>query len=317
MSGFLREHSCCSALLKLTDDWRQALDNKKDMAVVAIDLSKAFDSICHNFLLAKLTAYGVHDSAIKLIQSYLSGRFQRVKCNGKVSDWLPLRCGVPQGSLLGPLFLNIFVKDINYSAGSSSLHLYADYTTQYIAYESPCTIKYTLNQDIERLALWFTANNLQVNATKTPAMTLGKSQYPYNLFIGDKSIEIEPTLKILGVTLDRDLSFKPHVAIMLKKAYAKIAALRRIKRLVLSDVMISLYKAYVLPHLEHCCPLLLGISKALKNNIKRTNHCAIKTLLNLSNSATYDFCVAMATMDTFEQRRTLHNRLFYFLNVLN
>ena len=77
----------------------------------------------------------------------------------------------------------------------------------------------------ERLTLWFTANYLQVNATKTQAMTLGKSQYPYNLFIGDKSIEIEPTLKILGVTLDRDLSFKPHVAIMLKKAYAKIAAL--------------------------------------------------------------------------------------------
>ena len=74
------------------------------------------------------------------------------------------------------------------------------------------------------------------------AMTLGKSQYPYNLFIGDKSIEIEPTLKILGVTLDRDLSFKPRVAIMLKKAYAKIAALRRIKRLVRSNVMIPFIK---------------------------------------------------------------------------
>ena len=60
-------------------------------------------------------------------------------------------------------------------------------------------------------------------------MTLGKSQYPYNLFIGDKSIEIEPTLKILGVTLDWDLSLKPHAAIMLKKAYAKIATLWRIK----------------------------------------------------------------------------------------
>ena len=103
-------------------------------------------------------------------------------------------------------------------------------------------------------------------------MTLGKSQYLYNLFIGDKSIKIEPTLKILGVTLDRDLSFKPHVAIMLKKAYAKIAALRRIKRLVPSDVMISLYKAYVLSQLEYCCPLLRRISNALKNNIERTNH---------------------------------------------
>ena len=127
-------------------------------------------------------------------------------------------------------------------------------------------------QDIERLTRWFNANYLQVNATKTQAMTLGKSHYPYNLYTGDKSIEIESTLKILGVTLDQDLSFKPHVAIMLKKAHAKIAALRRIKRLVPSDVMISLYKAYVLPHLEYCCPLFLGISKVLKNNIERINH---------------------------------------------
>ena len=108
ISGLLSGHSCYSSLLKLTDDWRQALDNKKDVAVVAIDLSKAFDSICHNLLLAKLKAYGVHDSAIKLIQSYQSGHFQRVKCNEKVSDWLSLRCGVPQGNLLGPLFLISF-----------------------------------------------------------------------------------------------------------------------------------------------------------------------------------------------------------------
>ena len=215
MSGFLRGHFCCSAFLKLTDDWRQALDNKKDVAVIAIDLSKAFDSICHNLLLAKLKAYGVHDSAIKLIQSYLSGHFQQVKCNGKVSDWLPLRCGVPQGSLLGPLFFNIFVNDVNYSAGSSSLRLYADDTTQYIAHRNHCTLETTLNQDIERLTLWCTANYLQVNSTKTQTMALGKSQYTQNLFIGEKSIEIEPTLKILGVTLNRNLSFKPHVAIML------------------------------------------------------------------------------------------------------
>ena len=127
------------------------------------------------------------------------------------------------------------MNDVNYSAGSSSLRLYADDTTQYIAHESPCTLESTLNQDIE-------------------------------------SIKIEPTLKILGVTLDWDLSFKPHVAIMLKKAYAKIAALRRIKRLVPSDVMISLYKAYVLTQLEYCCPLLRRISNPLKNNIERTNH---------------------------------------------
>ena len=74
---------------------------------------------------------------------------------------------------------------------------------------------------------------------------------------------------------------------------------------------ISLYKAYVLPHLEYCCPLLLGISKALKNNIESTNYYAIKTFLNLGNSATYDFCLAMAAMDTLAWAIPC-NRLFYF-----
>ena len=72
MSGFLRGNSCCSALLKLTDDWLAALDQKKDVGVVAIDLSKAFDSICHNLLLPKLKAYGLRDSAVALIQSSIT-----------------------------------------------------------------------------------------------------------------------------------------------------------------------------------------------------------------------------------------------------
>ena len=104
----------------------------------------------------------------------------------------------------------------------------------------------------------------------------------------------------------------PCDAIMLKKVYVKIAALQRIKRLVPSDVMIFHYKAYVLPHLEYCCPLLLGISKVLKNTIERTNHYAIKTLLKLGNAATYDFCLAMADMDKLEQRRTLQSLILFF-----
>ena len=91
-------------------------------------------------------------------------------------------------------------------------------------------------------------------------MVLRNSSFNFEFFVDPQQvIDIKPILKILGVTLDNKLSFKDHVTITLKKAYAKIAALRRIKRLIPSSIMISLYKTYVLPHLEYCSPLLLGI----------------------------------------------------------
>ena len=112
---------------------------------------------------------------------------------------------------------NIFVNDIYYSAGSSSLRPYADDTTQFIVYENPCTLETTLNQDMETLTHWITTNYLQVNATKTWATTLGKS---HALFLLVTSASKLKEFSRFSVTLDRDLSFKSHVAIMLKKAYA-------------------------------------------------------------------------------------------------
>ena len=125
---------------------------------------------------------------------------------------------------------------------------------------SPVVLESTLNHDVIKLTQWFSVNQLQVNAVKTQAMTLGKSQFTYRFSVDDQIIDIEPTLKILGITLDKDLNYKPHVDVMLKKAYAKIAALRKIKQLVPSNVMITLYKTYMQPNFEYCSPLLLGIS---------------------------------------------------------
>ena len=154
MSGFLRGHSCCAALLKMTENWRSALDQKQDFGVVTIGLSKVFDSICHNLLLAKLKAYGLNSSTVDLIRSYLQERQQRVKCNGAYSEWLPSRCGVPQGSLLGPLLFNIFINDLNETIVTSSLRLYADDTTIYTSDVYPTRLEFTINDDVSALSQW-------------------------------------------------------------------------------------------------------------------------------------------------------------------
>ena len=225
MSGFLRGHSCCSALLKMVDDWRLALDSKKITGSIAIDLSKAFDSICHNLLLAKLRAYGLNDDAIAQLQSYLTDRQQRVKFHVKFSEWCPVKCGVPQGSLLSPQLFNIFLNDLNFAGQISS---YA--SDRYIT-----TLEISLNQDLNILITWFSQNYLIVNSIKTQGMLLGSHTHPYvpEFFI---KVELANSLKILEVTIDNKLTYCEHISNMLKKIYAKIGVLRRLKRLMPHNV---------------------------------------------------------------------------------
>jgi len=137
LSGYLKTHSCCTALLKMVEDWRLSLNNREAVAVLAIDLSKTFDSVCHGLLLAKLRAYGFTDQALELKRNYLQDRRQRVKLDGIYSDWKPVKVGVPQGSLLGPLYFNICINNLNLQVTNTSLQLYADDTTEYASDISP------------------------------------------------------------------------------------------------------------------------------------------------------------------------------------
>ena len=98
--------------------------------MLAIDLSKEFDSVCHGLLLAKLRAYGFTDQALELMRNYLQDRRQRVKLDDIYFDWKPVKVGAPQGSLLGPLYFNICINNLNLQVTNTSLQLYADDTTE-------------------------------------------------------------------------------------------------------------------------------------------------------------------------------------------
>ena len=215
-SGFLKEHSCTTALLKLTEDWRMHLEGKT-VAVVPVDLNKAFDSLNHKLLIAKLKAYGFGAEALNLMRSYLFCRRQRVKIDGTYSDWRTVRAGLPQGTLLGPLLFNMFMNDVNYFISRVSLRLYADDTTEYFADHSPMILEYMINSELNTLSEWFYRNYLTTNPSKTQALVLRPSTYNYDLKMNESKIEIKKFLKILGVNMDGKLILLTHVKEQLRK----------------------------------------------------------------------------------------------------
>ena len=206
LSGFLKGHSCLTALLKMTEDWRANLDNRKSVAVVAVDLSKAFDSVCHNLLIAKLKAYGFSIEALNLMKNYLLNRRQRVTITGIYSNWRTITTGLPQGKFLAPFLSNLFMNDLNYFVSNISLRLYADDTTEYFADHSPMALEHIINNELNTLTEWFDWNILVTNPSKTQALTLRPKTYNYDLKMNDLPIEIKDPLKILGINIDGKLT---------------------------------------------------------------------------------------------------------------
>ena len=201
----------------MTEDWRRSIDNRESARAVAVDLSKAFDSINHNLLLAKLKAYGLSQCAMSLMSSYLLGLKRRVCLHRVCSSHSELRVGLPQGSLLGPLLFNIFINDLNYAVPDVSLRLYSDGTTLYASDVSPIALQFVVNRGLSRLSEWFDANYLLINNAKTQALPIGPCKYDFDLTLNGSGVTKLPSIRSLGLELDSMLNFIKHISSQLKK----------------------------------------------------------------------------------------------------
>ena len=152
-----------------------------------MDLSKAFDTLNHDLLIAKLEAYGFSENSLNYIQSYLRNRLQRTNVNNNFSLWKDIFSGVPQGSILGPLMFNIYINDIFLFPDNVFLSNYADDTTLYSAGENHNTDRSILNKNLLSLQKWFYDNYMVSNPSKFCYMSFGSNPDKSDLILEDSS----------------------------------------------------------------------------------------------------------------------------------
>ena len=189
---------------------KKIVDNGGAFGALLTDLSKAFDCIPHDLIIAKLEAYGFHIDTLKLIHDYLSNRKQRVKVNDAYSSWKDIFYGVPQGSILGPLLFNIHLCDLFYFLEDLDIASYADDTTIYTVSEKKESVIRALETSSSLLFGWFNNNFMKANSGKSTA----------HLIISPSKTEV-----LLGITIDHELKFDDHVNHLCKKASLKLNAL--------------------------------------------------------------------------------------------
>ena len=221
-SAYRRHHSVESALCRIHNDLVLSVCEGKPCLLVLLDLSAAFDTIDHELLLEDLYAVGVREEALAFLKSYLLNRFQRVHIDGVMSDAVPLRYGVPQGSLLGPVLFTIYASSLAslLAAHGVNYHFYADDTQFWIQIEDVDDIKekmVVLMSDIRR---WMSDRKLKLNDGKTEMLIVRGSSRSFRaddfgtIVVSGCDLAPSPSVRNLGIIFDECLNFKEHISII-------------------------------------------------------------------------------------------------------
>ena len=254
--------------------------------VVFLDLKKAFDTVNHEVLLKKLNMYGFNEQSISWFQDYLSNRIQYAKVNGTISDSRITRCGVPQGSILGPLLFIIYINDLSKYITECHVNLYADDTALYIESPSYIELILSLRLELETLSQWMLANKLTLNVRKTKFLIFGTKPklkklptVPLQLTINNQNIEQVSSFKYLGIILDDSLNFIEHIDHVYKKSCNKLGAIRKCRKHLNKGLSLMMYKSLVVPLIDYCDIVYMQTNKDSLQKLQIVQNIACRLIL--------------------------------------
>ena len=312
LCGFRKGYNTQHALLHLVNNLNKCLDNHQRVGVFMMDLSKAFDCIPHNLLIAKLYAYGLDKNSLKLIYSYLKGRNQRVKINSDYSSWQEILDGVPQGSVLGPLLFNLFINDLFYFVQESKVCNYADDNTLSVAGIDIDQIINSLESDINILHTWFMDNGMALNDDKCQFIVIESSRNLRNVTAKikteSKTIEEAKKGKILGITLDKNINMGEHIKNICKQASNKLYALARISHFLNEQKRKILMKSFVISQFNYCPIIWMYCQRKSNNLINRIHERALRIAYN-------DYISDFDTLLKKDDSVTIHQRNIQTLTI--
>ena len=278
-SGFVPKDSTTFQLLVIYDDFCKALDKQQTTQAIFFDISKAFDRVWHLGLIRKLHAIGIRGNLLDWFKNYLSGRSQAVVVKGETSNYLPVRAGVPQGSVLGPLLFIIYINDLPLNI-QSIIKLFADDTSTYMSLEDVHQRTDILNSDLAKVTDWAKTWKVKFNPLKTELMTISSKNAPITLplYFDDTTLTEINSHKHLGVILQNDCKWDTHIQSIISKVRLQVACLTSMKHRLSRKALETLYKSFILPHFDYADALWDNCTIALSEMLENLNLEAIRTI---------------------------------------
>ena len=292
-SAYKKNHSTETILVKIVNDILVATDKNSATVLMLLDLSAAFDTVDHNKLLNILEQeIGITGIALKWFRSFLSGRSQRIRLGGTVSEEIILLFGVPQGSVLGPVLFNLYIRSLYNMIKKCGFNVqgYADDHQVYKSFppkKQAIILVAELKECFQNIQKWMSNYYLQLNPGKTQIMVLGTSRILklieiHGIHLTENiCIRFVSTTKNLGVMLDNRLSFKPHIMNLKKHSFKLLRNIRKARQYFSQDQIKVIVNSLVVCKLDYCNALYCGISKAELKQLQIIQNAAAKTILGL------------------------------------